>query len=159
VVRAVDTAPRKRPRKGRPGVLPQWTPTAAAVPLALTVLVIDDLEDAREMYKRFLEFRGVRVITAADGMSALAVLEKHRLDAIVIDLAMPRLTGWEVIRAVRKDRAIQTMPILAVTGQGTRESALEAGADGFLSKPCLPDHLIAELLRVIKSSPKKERDQ
>ena len=92
MLHAVDTAPRKRPRKGRPGVHSRWTPTAAAVPLALTVLVIDDLEDAREMYKRFLEFRGVRVITAADGMAALAVLERHRLDAIVIDLARRHAT-------------------------------------------------------------------
>src|SRR5688572_24497257 len=98
----MDTAPRKRPRQGRARVEAPSTSAKASVPLPLTVLVIDDLEDAREMYKRFLEFRGVRVITAADGLAALVILEQHRPDAIVIDLAMPRLTGWEVIRAVRK---------------------------------------------------------
>jgi two-component system, cell cycle response regulator DivK len=155
----LKVAPRKRSRGHRRGTTDLAAPAIAAASLSLTVLVVDDLEDAREMYRRFLEFRGLRVITAGDGVAALAALERHRPDAIVLDLAMPRLTGWEVIRAVRKDRAMRSLPILAVTGQGTRESALDAGADGFLSKPCLPEHLFAAVLQLLHDRATEPRDQ
>lgn len=159
MIPAVAAPPRKRARTRHSGAPRAESPATDRLPRALTVLVVDDLKDAREMYKQFLEFHGARVITAADGAAALATLEELRPDAIVIDLAMPRLTGWEVIRAVRKDRTMRSIPILAVTGQGTRESALEAGADGFLSKPCLPHHLFAEILRIIDGSSGNTRDQ
>jgi CheY-like chemotaxis protein len=146
----VDAAPKRRARRKATGAPRAASLSTRRIPFPLTVLVVDDLQDARDMYRQFLEFHGARVITAADGADALEALERQRPDAIVIDLAMPRLTGWEVIRAVRKDRAKRTIPILAVTGQGTRESALDAGADGFLSKPCLPDHLFAEILRILE---------
>src|SRR5687767_8352221 len=86
-----STTPRRRGRKADRGRRELGAPTRTGLGLPLTVLVVDDLADAREMYKRFLEFRGLRVLTASDGEAALVAIEQHRPDAIVIDLAMPRL--------------------------------------------------------------------
>jgi len=71
----------------------------------------------------------------------------------VLDLAMPRMTGWEVIGLLRQDDAMRGVPIVTLSGQGARESALEAGADSYLEKPCLPADVWAEVLRVVDRGP------
>jgi len=115
------------------------------------VLVVEDVEDAREMYRHFFDFHGMDVATAPDGQAALQAVSVARPDVIVLDLAMPRMTGWEVIRSLKGRARTRDIPILAVSGVGTAHSALDAGADGFLEKPCLPDRLLAEVLRVTRA--------
>jgi two-component system cell cycle response regulator DivK len=114
------------------------------------VLVVDDVADTREMYERYLAFHGWRVTTAGDGVAALQAVQLERPDVIVLDLAMPRLGGWDVIRALKSHALTRSIAIVAVSGQQARDSALREGADSYLEKPCLPETLMREVLRVLR---------
>ena len=125
-------------------------PTVLAAPL---VLVVDDTLDARELCAEYLRLAGLRAEVAEDGCEALAKARVSRPSVIVMDLAMPRMDGWEATRRLKSDPATQDIPVIALTGHAierSRECAIEAGADGYLTKPCLPDRLLAEVQRLIK---------
>ena len=128
----------ERPREGR---------------VRLCVLIVDDVEDTRELYKRYFEFQGARVITAGDGIAALQAAVFEKPDIIVLDLAMPGMTGWEVIQSLKNSPITRRIPVVVLSGQSARESAMAAGADSYREKPCLPDELLAELLRVLRRPP------
>jgi two-component system, cell cycle response regulator DivK len=113
------------------------------------VLVVDDVDDTRNMYARYFQHLGVQAVTAFDGISALRAVKLEQPDAIVMDLAMPGMTGWEAIRALRHDRKTRDIPIIAVSGHHAEDSALAAGADSYLEKPCLPDAVVGEVMRAL----------
>jgi twitching motility two-component system response regulator PilH len=100
------------------------------------------------MYGHYLRFRGLRTMLASDGIEALQCVESSKPDVVVLDLAMPRLTGWDVIRELRSHPTTRGIPIIALSGQDARESALRAGADLYCTKPCRPDELLREILRL-----------
>jgi two-component system, cell cycle response regulator DivK len=132
---------------------PRTERISKAGPSSFTVLIVDDVEDTRDLYAEYFKFKGARVLTAADGLSALAVLQQERPDVVVLDLAMPGVTGWDVIRRMKADAATCSIPIVVLSGQSARESACEAGADSYLSKPCIPDVLMDEVTRVLHDHP------
>ena len=108
------------------------------------ILIVDDFEDARELYAEFLRVQGFEVSGAADGPEALDLALPALYDVIVLDLALPRMDGLAVLRELRRNPATKSTPIIilsASVGQEAREEALEAGANLFLEKPCLPDEL------------------
>lgn len=118
------------------------------------MLVVDDFTDNREMYARFLEFSGFRVSQAVNGQEALDIAFAQIPDLIVMDLSLPGVDGWEATRRLKKDARTKSVPVVAVTGHafvGSGESALEAGCDGYIMKPCLPNDLVAEIRRVLQS--------
>ena len=109
------------------------------------VLVADDSADARDLYKEYLETCGFRVVTAEDGVAAVDTAKQEWPAAIIMDLAMPRMDGWEAIRRLRADPLTADIPIVAVSAYAFgREpvAAREAGADLCLSKPCLPPQVV-----------------
>jgi two-component system cell cycle response regulator DivK len=117
------------------------------------ILVVDDTLDARELYAEYLRIAGLRAEVAEDGVEALTKATALRPNVIVMDLAMPRMDGWEATRRLKADPATRHIPIIALTGHAlerSRERAIEAGADGYLTKPCYPDSLLAEVHRVLK---------
>lgn len=139
---------RRRGPTSRPGVP---SDTAVASPRKrLSVLVVDDSLDTRYIYSRYFQFRGTQVTTAADGLEALQAVENDPPDAIVLDLAMPRVTGWDVIRDLKANPATRHIPIVVLSGQESRDSALHAGADSYIEKPCAPEDLLGEVLRVVR---------
>lgn len=106
------------------------------------VLVVDDIRDNRELYAEFLAYRGFEVTTASDGAEALRRIAEDPPDAIVLDLALPVLDGWDVTRKLKADRATRHIPIVVVTGHvepAHQQRAIDAGCDLFLAKPHLPD--------------------
>jgi two-component system, cell cycle response regulator DivK len=108
------------------------------------VLVVDDSQDVRDLYTEYLHYTGFRVLTASDGEGALEVARRIKPDVIVLDLSMPRLDGISATVHLRRDRSTQRIPIILLTGYPARASergALEAGANAFLTKPCLPEDL------------------
>ena len=113
----------------------------------LSVLVVDDVADQREMYAEYLEAKGCKVEMASDGFSAIAAALRVMPDVIVMDLSMPRLDGWEATRRLK--RALpRDIPIVACTGfvlGAAAERALDAGCDAFVMKPCLPEDLLREI--------------
>jgi CheY-like chemotaxis protein len=115
-----------------------------------TVLIVDDVEDNREMYAEYLRFVGFHVDTAPNGEDGLAKALAEPPDAVVLDLTMPRMDGWAFAQAVRADARTQHTRIIVLSGHaltGTEERARDAGAHRFLAKPCLPEDLAAELKR------------
>lgn len=108
------------------------------------MLVADDSADARALYAEYLEFCGFRVETAADGEEAVRKAQAEWPAVILMDLAMPRVDGWEAIRRLRSDPATADIPIVALSAYAFGDEpdrARAIGADLCLTKPCLPSQV------------------
>jgi two-component system, cell cycle response regulator DivK len=124
-------------------------------PVLPLVLLVDDYADAREMYGFYLSRRGYRVEEAADGHEALTKALGLTPDIILMDLSLPGIDGWELARILKGDVRTAAIPIVALTAHalnGEQERALDAGCDAFITKPCLPQTLAAELERVCRDA-------
>ena len=125
-----------------------------------TILVADDEAPIRELLTLYLEKEGFNVITADDGEQALTVARAHNPDLIVLDLMMPKRSGYEVCRELRRDSDV---PILMLTARGEevdRIVGLELGADDYLGKPFHPRELTARVKAILRragSAPAPER--
>jgi len=116
------------------------------------VLVVEDYQDAREMYAAYLQFSGYDVAEAVDGEQAVQKTLELMPDIILMDLALPKMDGWEATRRLKVDDRTSHIPIVALTGHalsGHAEGARQAGCDSFVTKPCLPDALVAEIERML----------
>jgi CheY-like chemotaxis protein len=118
----------------------------------LTVLIVDDNADARQMYAAYFQGIGCQTEEACDGFAAFDTALKRRPDAIVMDLRMPRLDGWEAVRLLKNRAHTRDIPIVALTGDDDVEHlklAKNAGCDAVLLKPCPPDTVHAVIVRLI----------
>ena len=110
------------------------------------VLVVDDYPDNREMITELLGLVGLRVVEARDGVEALERAVALRPSLVLLDVALPRVDGWEVARRLRADPGLRGTRILVVTGD-TRVDVLararSAGCDGVVTKPFAPEALLA----------------
>jgi CheY-like chemotaxis protein len=128
-------------------------PDQSRIGVWLRVLVVDDVRDAREMYARYFQFRGAAVTTATNGLEAVQEARYTMPDVILLDLAMPRLTGWEAIRILKSDSATRRIPIAVLSGQlsdDARVEAMGAGADIYLTKPILPEDVFREVVDLLR---------
>jgi adenylate cyclase len=124
------------------------------------ILAVDDLPDNLEILRLRLESQGYQVATAADGLEALQRLRELDPDLVLLDVAMPKLDGIEVVRSMRADPALNATPVILVTAKSdTRDvvEGLDAGADDYLTKPFEHTALLAR----VRSMPriKKLRDE
>src|SRR5215831_15181305 len=120
------------------------------------VLVVEDYQDAREMYAAYLQFSGYEVAEAGNGVEAIEKTRELLPDIVLMDLALPRMDGWEATRQLKGDPRTKHIPIVALTGHalaGHAEGAREAGCDAFVTKPCLPDALVAEIEKLLGRRP------
>ena len=116
------------------------------------ILVVDDYQDAREMYAEYLQFSGFRVAEARNGSEAVAQAFALKPDLILMDLSLPGMDGWEATRRLKANESTRSIPIVALTGHalaGASEGARRAGCDSFVTKPCLPDDLVVEVRRML----------
>ncbi len=132
-----------------PETNPEPSPEAlsAAEPelVAKTILTIDDSRTMRDMLNMALSGAGFTVVQAVDGQDGLNALARQPVDLIITDINMPKLDGYGVIRAIRKDPAYNNTPILVLSTEGEQESkdiAKDAGATGWIVKPFDPDGLV-----------------
>lgn len=132
------------------------TPTPMPVePAPPLVLVVEDYDDARAMYVEYLRFSGFRVAEAVNGVEALQRAFALRPDVILMDLALPRMDGWEATRQLKADARTRQIPVVALTGHALAshvEGARQAGCDAFVTKPCLPDALVYQIRRMLTRS-------
>ncbi|HEV8310760.1 MAG TPA: response regulator [Methylomirabilota bacterium] len=136
---------------GRPSTSPP-THSAGSTPV---VLLVDDHADNRDLYAMFLRFEGFEAHTATDGRDAIEQARIVTPDCIVMDLSLPVMDGWTAIRRLRANEKTRAIPIIALTGHaltGQERIARESGCDRFLTKPCLPDELAAEIRRLLQGS-------
>jgi len=119
-----------------------------------TILVVDDDADSRLIYSEYLRAQGWLTFTAADGRSALDKIAELAPDAIVLDLAMPRVDGWTVLKHLRESSWTAAIPVVVVTASiVARDDAFQAGCDAFLLKPCPPETLLLQLRGLFRIRP------
>ena len=102
------------------------------------VLVVDDSSDGREMLAEYLTFRGLSVIEAANGETAIDLVHKHRPALILMDLQMPGIGGWDATRQLKANPATRDIIVIAMTARVLAPDegiARQAGCDGFIAKP------------------------
>ncbi|KPA89449.1 chemotaxis protein histidine kinase-like protein [Pseudomonas asplenii] len=102
------------------------------------VLVVDDSVTVRKVTSRLLERNGMNVLTAKDGVDAMALLQEHTPDLMLLDIEMPRMDGFEVATRVRNDPRLKDLPIIMITsrtGQKHRDRAMAIGVNDYLGKP------------------------
>jgi len=129
----------------------------AIQPWKPTILVAEDSSDSREMMHLLLESWGYTVIEAENGVRALEVAMKGKPDAVLLDLALPRLDGLSVTRNLRLHPSFKETPIIIVSGhdpRSHRKKALDAGCDEYLLKPINFDGLQTLLDRFVPREPR-----
>jgi len=106
------------------------------------VLVVEDDHSLRELYRTALVSAGFRAVAAADGLNALALLDQTKVDVVVLDLGLPRVSGWDVYRDLRSRPYMAELPIIIVTGNDLRDIPPQE-LSSFLQKPVDPERLVA----------------
>lgn len=117
------------------------------------VLVVDDSEVLRKIVGFNLTKEGFTVEEAKDGVEALEKMKSQKPDLVILDIMMPNLNGFEVLKRMRSDPEMSNVPVIILTakgGESDAKTALQYGANGFLTKPFSPLKLIEEVRRVTK---------
>ena len=121
------------------------------------MLIVEDDIATRLMYREYLADSGFRILDAHNGHQALAKAREVPPDAIVTDLAVPGMDGFEFCRALKQSAGMQDIPILAVTGHAEYlqqpDRFQQAGIAQVLVKPCSPDVIVRELRRLLERHP------
>jgi chemosensory pili system protein ChpA (sensor histidine kinase/response regulator) len=117
------------------------------------VMVVDDSVTVRKVTSRLLERNGMNVLTAKDGVDAIAQLQEHRPDIMLLDIEMPRMDGFEVATLVRHDERLKDLPIIMITsrtGEKHRERAMAIGVNEYLGKPYQESDLLDNIQKLVK---------
>ncbi len=125
------------------------------------ILVAEDDRDIAELIARYLEKSGWDPHVAASGDEALAYARAHAVDVVILDVMLPGMSGLEVCRALRADRATAAVPIIMLTARGEeadRVIGLEIGADDYVAKPFSPNELVARVRALLRRSRRHEPD-
>ena len=115
---------------------------------ARSILVADDEADNRAIMAAVLTASGYRVLEARDGAEAVEAALRETPDLILLDMAMPIMSGWEAVRRLKGMERTRAIPILAFTAfalAGDELKAREAGCDGYISKPCVPNDVVKKI--------------
>ncbi|CDF81811.1 response regulator [Pseudomonas knackmussii B13] len=118
------------------------------------VMVVDDSVTVRKVTSRLLERNGMNVLTAKDGVDAIAQLQEHKPDIMLLDIEMPRMDGFEVATLVRHDERLKDLPIIMITsrtGEKHRERALAIGVNQYLGKPYQESELLDSIQELVKA--------
>jgi twitching motility two-component system response regulator PilH len=127
--------------------------TSKEKPTMSKVLVVDDVESELEIICRILQDAGMEVIRANDGEEAIARIREARLDLVILDVVMPRMNGFEVIRELRGDPKTASLPVVFCTQKNTeidKTWGMDLGADAYINKPFEPKQFISIVQRLLK---------
>jgi DNA-binding response OmpR family regulator len=128
--------------------MPQSRRRASDAP---AIVIIEDDIDSRRIYSEYLRTRGWTVFTAGDGRAGLDKTAELTPDAVVLDLAMPIVDGWTVLKHVRQSSLTAHIAVVVVSAlSDAREDAFAAGCDAYLIKPCPPDVVYLQLRALLR---------
>jgi chemosensory pili system protein ChpA (sensor histidine kinase/response regulator) len=148
VVLILDLPGHIRAMQGRIFSRQQVFPDAEPV-RPLLIMVVDDSVTVRKVTSRLLERHGMNVLTAKDGVDAMALLQEHTPDVMLLDIEMPRMDGFEVASQIRHDERLKDLPIIMITsrsGQKHRDRAMAIGVNDYLSKPYQESVLLESII-------------
>ncbi|MXQ10216.1 response regulator [Microvirga makkahensis] len=117
------------------------------------ILIVEDTEDNRRILRDLLANAGFEICEAHDGRAAVAAAEEFKPDLILMDIQLPLLDGYEAIRHIKANSAVQAPPIIAVTSyalSGDEEKAWKAGCDGYIAKPFSPRQILAKIRELLE---------
>ena len=118
----------------------------------ITILIVDDEARMRKLIKDFLKAKGYKILEAEDGEKAIEVFDeqKEKISLVLLDVMMPKLDGWSVLRKIRQDSKVQ---VIMLTARGEEQDELfgfELGVDEYISKPFSPKILVARIEAILK---------
>ena len=120
--------------------------------MTATILLVEDQEDNRTIYRAILEHAGFRVAEARDGEEAIRAAREELPALVLMDISIPKIDGWEATRILKAGPTTAHIPIVALTAHALdsdRARAVEAGCDGYLTKPIEPRAVLAEVRRFL----------
>lgn len=115
-----------------------------------TILVVDDEAEIVALMRDFLEVDGFTVLAARDGDQALAVLAQERVDCVLLDIMMPGLSGFEVLRRIRETADVPVLILSARDGDSDKIRGLRLGSDDYVVKSATPDEVVARVHAVLR---------
>jgi two-component system phosphate regulon response regulator PhoB len=118
-----------------------------------TILLIEDEEDVSDLIRYHLKKSKYRVLSAADGLEGLRLASEERPDAVILDVMLPRLNGFEVAKRMKGDPSTASIPLLILSAKGEPEhriKGLELGADDYLPKPFSPKELLLRIKALLR---------
>jgi len=120
----------------------------------IKILIVDDFASMRRIIKNTLKQIGFKhVFEADDGTTALAMLKDQRVDLILADWNMPKMSGLELLKKIRQDKALKSIPVLLVTAEAQKENvieAIQAGVNNYIVKPFTPDSMKQKLEQTLE---------
>ena len=119
----------------------------------MKILFVDDVRDTRDMFRLVFEMQHYETHLAGNGLEAVAAAQAQKFDAIVMDVEIPQMNGWDAVREIRRLENGAGVPIIMFTAyqdQADPEKAKEVGADLLLRKPIMPQAILAQINRLIE---------
>jgi len=116
------------------------------------ILVAEDEKDIRELIAFTLRFAGYDVVLTNNGAEALEKVEVEKPDLVILDVRMPRMTGYEVCRRMKEDPETEDIPVVFLSAKGQDrevQEGYESGAEEYIIKPFVPDELIVQVKRIL----------
>ncbi|MGA1864160.1 MAG: response regulator [bacterium] len=120
-----------------------------------TLLIVEDIPLNRKLIKEYLRYTDIKILEAEDGKQAISLAREYNPDAILMDIKMQVMDGYEATSQIRKDPELKDIPVIALTASGMKkdkEKIMQSGFDGFLVKPFQISDLYKELTRFLKYS-------
>lgn len=142
-----------QPSNTKPIAVSDSLPQEQERPPRPCVLVVEDNGDMREFLARVLSMQGYDFLEAADGEEGLRIARTDRPDLILMDISLPSLDGFEATRRLKQDPELRHIPVVAVTAHARpadEQRALDAGCDGYLSKPYTLRNFLEVVERTLK---------
>lgn len=116
----------------------------------INVLVVDDEKPLREFVRRNLEVRGYKVLTASNGLEALALFKNQNIELVIMDIMMPHMDGLEAMRRIRQDSHVPMIILTAMGEETDKVRAFDLGADDYLTKPFGVGELLGRVKAVLR---------
>jgi CheY-like chemotaxis protein len=121
-------------------------------PVDKTILLVEDNEDNRAIYRTLFTYSGFNVIEAVDGVEGIERARREQPSLILMDISIPKINGLQATRTLKLDTSTMHIPIIALTAHALpadRNQAVEAGCDAYIAKPVEPRRVLAEVRRLL----------
>lgn len=116
------------------------------------ILVVEDDYDIGDILEKYIKNENMQVIRAMDGQQALELLKTNHIDLILLDIKLPKLSGWDVLQIIRQKSHLPVIMLTALDDQVNKIMGLKMGADDFIIKPFNPNEVIARIQAVLRRS-------